>query len=49
MDFLGNLLDCNMVRSGLGFVGKEPRPAGLGLKNIETGPDWKSGRSGPDI
>jgi hypothetical protein len=37
-----------MVRSGPGSGGVKPGPAGLGLKNIGTGPDWKPGRSSPD-
>jgi hypothetical protein len=41
------LLGCDTVRSGPGSRGSKPGPAGPGLKNIETGPDWKPGRSGP--
>jgi hypothetical protein len=43
------LLDCNTVRSSPGSREVEPGPAGSGLKNIETGLDWKPGRSNPGI
>jgi hypothetical protein len=46
--YLKLILGCDTVRSGPGFRGGEPGPAGPGLKNIGTGPDWKSGWSSPD-
>jgi hypothetical protein len=43
------LVGCDTVRSSPGSEGSKPGPAGPGLKNIETGLDWKPGRSNLDI
>jgi hypothetical protein len=41
------VLGCDTVRSGPDSRGVKPGPAGPGLKNIGTGPDWKPGQSSP--
>jgi hypothetical protein len=40
-------LDYNTVQSRPSSREVEPGPASLSLKNIETGLDWKPGRSSP--
>jgi hypothetical protein len=40
-------LGCDTVQSGPGSEGNKPGPAGPGIKNIETGLDWKPGWSSP--
>jgi hypothetical protein len=39
-------IGCDTVQSSPGSREGKPGPAGPGLKNIETGLDWKPGRSG---